>query len=133
MYNGFTQAEADEKAQADVDRNGQDYANTMGTCTYNPPMISVQGYNTKTKNYTVRFTNDTTNSVYNFTLPANSFVTLPLGSVPSGSYTVQFFLSLQESQPPVTCTYDINGYTYYGTGAIFGNISITATSTARMY
>jgi YD repeat-containing protein len=122
-----SQSDADAKALAEIAANGQAYANTNGTCT--APLVTVQGYNSRSSNYNLRFTNNSTGTSYYFTLYANTYSASTLGQVPSGTYTVVFY----PAGPTVTCTFYINGYTYYGTGATFNNISITSTSTAKMY
>lgn len=119
--------DANAKALADISANGQIYANTTGTCTAN--LITVQGYNSQSSTYNLKLTNNSTGLIYYFTLTANTFSSATLGQVPSGIYTVLFY----PSGVPVTCTYDINGFTYFGTGATFNNIAITSISTARMY
>ncbi|MEO8820894.1 MAG: DUF5977 domain-containing protein [Ginsengibacter sp.] len=121
-------ADANNKAIADVNANGPTYANEVGTCTYNP-MISIQGSNSKSSTYQVRFTNNSTNNWYTFILNANSSGLSNLGQIPPGTYTVLFY----PMGSSLTATFNINGYTYYGTGATFYNISITSVSTARMY
>lgn len=133
-YFSSDQNEANQLAQNDLDANGPIYANINGTCTLippPPPPITIMGYNTQSKTYKVRFTNNSTGAVTEFTLPAYTYNPITLGTVPSGTYAVLFFL--YGSPPPATCTYNINGFTYYGTGASFSNISITTTSTASMY
>ena len=121
-----SQAAADQKAVDDATANGQAYANTFGSCVAG---ITIQGYNTKNYNYNVKFTNNAGGATYTFVLPHNTSITQILGYVPSGTYSVQFY----PQSTPVTCTFNINGYTYYGTGATFYNVSITSTSTASMY
>lgn len=129
-FSTISVADADAKAQADVTANGQNYANTNGTCTLNAPMITVQGYNTKTSTYTVKFTNNADGQYYTFYLNPNTYSTYTLGQVPSGTYTVQF----SPYGSPLYATHNINGYSQYAQyGATFYNISITYTSNATMY
>ncbi len=122
----FSQSEADAQATNEINLNGQNYANGLGTCI---PAITIQGYNSKTQNYNLRFTNNSTGTQYNFTLTANTFSPQTLGAIPSGTYTVLFY----PQGAPISCTFYINGFTYFGTGATFNNISITSLSTAKMY
>lgn len=124
-YSASTQAAADQRAQDDVNANGQNYANTNGTCTAG---ITINGYNSKNQNYNLRFTKST-GEVFNFVLTANTFTPQYIGTVLSGSYTVLFY----PQASAVTATFSINGLTYFGTGASFSNVSITSTSTASMY
>lgn len=119
--------EANNKAFADIQANGQAYANATGTC--NSPQIMVQGYNLKSSLYQVKFTNTALGTSYTFYLTANSS-TYTLGQIPAGTYQVQFY----PAGSPVYSTYNINGYTQYGQyGATFNNIQISSTSTAAMY
>jgi hypothetical protein len=123
-----SQTEANNKAIADVNANGQAYANALGTCT--APPVTIQGYNTKSSTYRVNFINNETSTTYSFYLNPNTYSAYTLGTVPAGTYTVQF----QPAGSPVYATYNINGYTQYGQyGATFYNISIISTSTASMY
>jgi hypothetical protein len=120
--------DANNKALADIQANGQSYANAIGICT--PPLITIQGYNTKTSTYQVKFTNNATLTEYTFYLNPNTFSAYILGQVPSGTYKVQF----SPAGSPVWATHNINSFTQYAQfGATFYNISITATSTASMY
>lgn len=122
-----SQANADAQAVADVSANGQNHANTNGTCTQ---LITVNGHNTKSTSYSVRFTNNATEAQYTFNLNPNTFSFYTLGTVPAGIYKVEFI----PAGSPLFATHNINGSTYYGQyGATFYNISITATSSASMY
>lgn len=123
-YSASTQSAADQKAQDDVAANGQNYANANGVCS---PGITINGYNSMTQNYNLQFTN--TEGVFNFTLPANTCCPNYIGVIPSGYYTVQF----SPLGSPLNATFNINGLTYYGTGASFSNVNITNTSTASIY
>jgi hypothetical protein len=126
-YYASTQTDADAIAQNDVNGNGQAYANANGTCT--APMITINGYNYQSSSFNVRFDNLSTSTSYNFYLPANQYSTITLGQVPAGSYNVVFY----PAGMPVSSTFGINGYSYYGTGATFYNVSISSTSTAAIY
>jgi hypothetical protein len=124
----INQTDANNKAIADRDANGQAYANALGTCT--APMVTINGYNTKSSTYQVKFTNNATGNWYTFYLNPNTYSPYYLGQVPAGTYTVQFY----PAGSPVSATHNINGYTQYGGyGATFYNISITTTSQASMY
>jgi len=126
IYTSFvSQVDADQMAQNDVNSNGQTYANANGTCT---PNITVQGFNTKTSDYTVKFTNNATGLSYTFTLTHGTSTFSNLGTVPSGAYQVQF----NPQGPGVTSTFHINGLSQTGISATFSNVSITATSQAYM-
>jgi YD repeat-containing protein len=120
------QTDANYQTNKDGNANAQNYANTYGTCT---PGIVIYGTNSKSQNYNLRFTNNATGTVYYFILTANTYSSVTLGAVPSGVYAVLFY----PQGSPITCTFNINGSTYTGSGASFTNISVTATSTASMY
>jgi len=126
------QPTADQMSQNDLDVNGPIYANINGTCTLippPPPQITIQGYNAKTSPYNVRFTNNSTGAVFTYLLNPNTFSPYTLGQVPSGTYAVLFW----PAAAPVSATFNVNGFTQFGNGASFSNISVTATTTASMY
>jgi hypothetical protein len=117
-----SQAAADNQAISDVTTNGQSYANTNGTCT---PLENVNYTNTHSNQFSVRFTNLTTNVIYNFTANANVSVSTSMGQVPSGTYTVYIC--------PIN-NYTAGNYSVQGiiqTGVVcatFNNISVTNTA-----
>jgi YD repeat-containing protein len=124
-----SQADADQQAQNDVNTNGQAYANTNGTCT-SPPSINVQGYNTKTSLYQVKFTNTVTGTNYTFNLTPNTFSLFQLGTVPAGTYNIQFYAWMAAS---VSATFYVDGLTQFGTTATFSNVSVNSLTIAKMY
>jgi hypothetical protein len=89
-----------------------------------PLPVSLQGYDSKTINYKVAFTNTSTNTVYNFVLNANTNTYYGVGQIPNGNYNVAFSALGQ----PTSSTFYANGYTQYGLSASFTNIPFTATS-----
>ncbi len=89
---------------------------------------SVNGYNTKSSNYNLRFTNNATGIAYNFLMQHNTTFPYLLGKVPLGTYTVLFY----PAGTPLNCTFTINGSSQSGTGATFNNVSITGNSTATV-
>ncbi len=107
---------------------GQAYTNATATCT--APPVAVSGYNTKASLYQVKFTNTTTSISYTFNLTANTFSDFSLGTVPSGTYNVQFYAWMAAS---VNATFYVNGFTQFGTTATFSNIAVTSSTTAKMY
>jgi hypothetical protein len=123
-YSAPTLASANQLALNDVSLNGQSYANANGTCN-----INVRGYNYKSSPYNVRFTNNNTGIATIFYLPAYTYSQISLGSLPSGVYTVLFY----PAGSPVTCTFDVNGASYYGTGATFYNVSVGSYCNVAMY
>jgi hypothetical protein len=78
-----SQAAATQLATNDINANGQNYANANGTCTQ---AVSITYSDNRAFQYSVRFTNNSTGIMYNFTPNANSTGTL--GQVPTGIYTV---------------------------------------------
>lgn len=122
-----SQADANSLAQNDVTANGQNYANTNGNCISSG--VTVQGYNAKAVPYRVKFTNNSNGSIYIFDLVENNYDFSILGTVPSGTYTVNFY----KAGVPTTATFVVNGYTSSGSSATFNNISVTATTNAYMY
>lgn len=125
-YSGSSLSAANNLAQNDVNANGQTYANTNGTCIL---ASTVQGYNSKTSNYNVRFTNNETGIYYLFTLNANTFGFYNLGQIPTGTYTVLFY----PAGSPQSSTFIVNGFSQFGMGATFNNITISSSTSAYMY
>jgi YD repeat-containing protein len=120
--------DANNKALADVNANGQEYANAVATC--NAASILVRGFNAKSSTYIVKFTNNSSGTAYTFYLNPNTYNAYNLGYVPAGTYTVQFY----PAGSPVTATFAINSYSQYtSNGVTFYNVPITAQSQASMY
>lgn len=121
----ISQADADAKAQADVNANGQNYANSTGTCSQ---MIDVVGSNSKSLIYSVGFSNTLTGASYSFTLNAYSS-NITLGQVAAGTYNVTF----SPIGSPTSATYNVNGYSQSSSyGVTFYNISVTGTTTVSV-
>jgi hypothetical protein len=119
-YFASTQTDANALALNDVNASGQAYANANGTC--NQSGVSVSGNNYIGYPYTVKFTNTSTNTDYYMYLSAYGSTSL---QIPAGNYTVNFY--------PTTGGYTytgfwVNGYSAYGYGATFYNISIAGGS-----
>lgn len=109
--------DANNKAIADKNANGQNYANENGTCT--APMVTVNCHNYDFSTpFTIYF-----NSYSIYLSPSGS------GSlqIPAGSYTVYF--SQYGSNPNY---FSVAGYTSYGVTATFYNVSITSTTNANI-
>ncbi|WP_295796483.1 DUF5977 domain-containing protein [Mucilaginibacter sp.] len=129
-YAGSTQAAADAQAQTDINNNGQNYANSHGTCTVNPPTISFAVTNNSGNGLSITFVR-TGQSNISVNAPAHSgtqHVTLPQGS--------GYYIGYNPSGMPVNCTVSLsNGESHpnapggnfspetIGTGAV---ISMTA-------
>jgi YD repeat-containing protein len=122
----ISQTDANQKAINDVNANGQAYANANGTCI---PAETIVGTNSTSATYNVTFTNNSTSVVYGFILNSNTYSSTTLGQVPAGTYTVRFYPRGQST----TCTFSVNGSTYYGTGATFSNVSVNSQATVSMY
>jgi hypothetical protein len=119
-YYASTQAGADALAQNDVNANGQAYANANGTC--NQSGVTVSGNNYIGYPYTVQFTD--VSSGYNYYMYLSAYGSTSL-QMPAGTYNVNFY--------PTTGGYTytgfwVNGYSAYGYGANFYNISIATGS-----
>ncbi len=90
----ISQQDADAQATADVNRNGQNYANQNGTCTL---MINFSLKNNTSEVYQINFTNTSFNKTYNFLVNgASSSIRVPAGTytvniTPAGSYVVRTF------------------------------------------
>ncbi len=120
-----SQTVADGLASTDVSTNGQAYANTNGTCA---AAINITGSNSNTTmGFAVTFTNGTYSKSF-FIAAGSSNVSL--GAIPAGTYTVQF----RPAYAPVTANFSIGSFSMYSvTSANFTNISITATTLARVF
>jgi hypothetical protein len=120
--------DANALAQNDVAANGQAYANANGSCVGSA--VTVQGYNGKAVPYKVKFTNNATGLFYIFDLPENTWSYANLGSVPSGTYTVNFY---KASGVPASAVFVVNGYSGSGGAYTFYNVPVTSTTNAYMY
>jgi ferredoxin-like protein FixX len=121
-----SQAAADQQATNDENTNGQNYANTNGSCV---AMENVTYNDSRTFQYSVRFTNNSTNAIYNFTANANSSGTL--GQVPSGVYTV-YICPINNYTP--NNNYTVKGITQTSVVcATFNNVSVTSTVALSFY
>lgn len=85
-YNStISQADADQKAQNDVNNNGQTYANNNGSCT--AAVANVYVTNGTSTSFTASFTNTSTNTTYNFSISPgvnNQY----RGQIPAGTYNI---------------------------------------------
>ncbi len=121
-----SQAAADLQATNEVNANGQNNANTTGTCI---PLQNVHYVDSRAFQYSVRFTNNATQVVYNFTANANTTGTL--GQVPTGTYTVYIC--------PVTNYVANNNYTVQGVSqtnvvcTTFNIVSVSSTANLSFY
>lgn len=119
----INQADADQKAQNDVDNNGQAYANdpANGSCV-TPTTAPITGANGTTKSFTLAFHNNCTGANYNFTL--NVTTGTSIGPVPVGNYNI----TISPVGGTGTYTYMVNGFVQNTTNASFFSIDITSSS-----
>jgi YD repeat-containing protein len=114
------QETADQIAVDYVAANGQNYANTIGTCSA-PPASSLMGNNTAGFTFSVFCHNRCTGTNYSFNLP-NGVSNYALGSVPAGPYDVtmsppggtgNYYYRINQTftrwTGPVTITVDLSG------------------------
>lgn len=87
-FSYISQADADAKAQNDVNTNGQNYANNNGTCT--STNVSLYATNWTSTYFTASLTNTATNTTYNFSLTPNTNNAY-FGQVPPGTYNVTVY------------------------------------------
>lgn len=118
-------SDANAMAQADINANGQAYANNTATCRQ---LYTVSFNNGKSKGYTVTFNNQTTGEVFSFVAPAGGTGTL--GQITAGTYNVNF--SPQGS--PILANFSCAGFTRtnqnFGT---FSNISVNGSIYVSIY
>jgi hypothetical protein len=121
-----SQAAAQQLATNDLNANGQNYANANGTCTINE---NISYTDTRAFQYSVRFTNNATGIIYNFTPNANS--SGALGQVAAGTYTVYIC--------PINNYTANNNYTVFGVTqtnvvcATFNNVVVTGAGSINFF
>lgn len=117
---------ANAKAQADVNTNKQDYANSVGTCTFSQIPINYSNYTSSS--FSAQFYNNATSVSYYFTFnPYTGNSTI--GQVPAGNYMVIIY-------PASGSSYNISvGANYqYGTSSFYaGNVQIDCGSCGEVY
>jgi YD repeat-containing protein len=119
--------DANNKALADVNANGQNYANVVGVCT--PIPVQITATNSKSIDYNIRFTNVSTGVVYNAVMNRNTFSPYNLISIPAGTYNVQYF----PRTTSVSATFRIGAFSQFASGGVtFFNVAITTTTLASM-
>jgi hypothetical protein len=75
----------DNQAQADVDNNGQAYANAHGSCIL--PIVNVNCTNFTSQGFHATYTNVSTGTSYTFSIDPN-ITSAVLGQIPFGTYNV---------------------------------------------
>jgi YD repeat-containing protein len=111
-FSDISQADADQQAINDADNNGQNYANTNGTCS---SLISVIARNWKSNAYAITFTNAYNSSQsYTFSVSGNQTQTNnTVGQIPFGTYNVTIY-PLYNTSTSYSCT--VNSYYQSGVG-----------------
>ncbi|MGE5518906.1 MAG: DUF5977 domain-containing protein [Candidatus Dadabacteria bacterium] len=118
----ISQADADQKAQNDVNQNGQAYANANGSCNGG---VTIQSNNyMAVSGFTVVYTNTTTNQQYTFSIPSGGGAQT-LGSIPSGTYNIYISKAGNATKYLLGCCTN-NGV--YAASATFYNISVSSSS-----
>jgi hypothetical protein len=122
-----SKAAADALAQAEINANGQNYANANGTCTIATTTISSTVYGSIT-GFKVTYTNTSTSQTYQFTIPSSGGT---LGSIPLGTYNINI------SKTGNTTTYymsvNCDAYGTDGTSATFNNIVIGSSTCTTVH
>jgi hypothetical protein len=106
----ISQTDANAQAQNDINTNGQNYANAIGTCTQIITNINLTYTNTTGNSSVVAtLTNMVTNQIFTFHLTSSGGT---LGTIPSGTYNVSFSNSGVDMSYGV-CGYWVSGYTNF--------------------
>ncbi|MDP4211865.1 MAG: DUF5977 domain-containing protein [Bacteroidota bacterium] len=123
-----SQASADLQATNDVSANGQNYANTNGTCSLPPETVT--GSNSTTKSVSISMTNTSTSTVYTATSNAGGSGVL-LVTVPSGTYNITMTPSSPASNYYLSFSFNSNNQTNYN-AVSFSNIAVTSAATVNI-
>jgi hypothetical protein len=120
----ISQHYADSLAQADIDANGQTYANAHGACYYGFVNLTSEREGTLIA-YKATYYNNSTGLQYVFTIPNLSGVQ-SLGTIPAGTYTV----TIAKTGGTANLTFGVydNSCSYiysYGTSATFYNVIVS--------
>jgi hypothetical protein len=116
-----SQAAADQLAQNDIAANGQNYANTNGTCTANGIAIAYNNY-INISGFTASYYNQGTAQTYTFTIPSSGSGTL--GCIPTGNYN----LTISKTGNSAYIFFDVGCRSASGTSAFFKGISVNSGS-----
>lgn len=120
-----SQAAADQLATSEINANGQNYADTTGTCTQ---LVTINYSNTRTNGYTISFTNNATGAFFNASPTGSGGV---LYQVPIGVYQVH--ICPINNYTPNNNYQILNNYLTGVVCATFYNISITGNTTVYCY
>jgi hypothetical protein len=117
-----SQAAADQLAQNDIIANGQNYANTNGSCSSSGTVSIAYNNSVNISGFTASYYNQSSGLTYNLTIPANGSGTL--GCIPAGTYN----LTISKSGNNAYIFFDIGCRSASGTSAFFKGISVSATT-----
>lgn len=118
-----SQVAADQLAQNDIAANGQNYANTNGSCTQGSGVTITYQNETSATGFVALYTNNSTGQTYSFNVPASGSGTL--GCVPSGTYS----LSISKPGNMMLALFGSGCFTQSGTSAFFGKVNVSTCNT----
>jgi len=119
----ISQVDADQKAQNDIDANGQNYANIYGTCSM-PVTITCDNW-TGLSDWKVKYTNLSSGNTTTFYISAASGVQT-LGVLPQGNYNITVTKTNVSA-----ISYSISSCSsnyQFGTTVTFNNIAVSPTN-----
>lgn len=120
-------AAANQLAQDDINANGQNYANTNGSCT---PGTSLSYNNlisgTADTGFTATYTNNHTGQVYAFSIPGNGSGVL--GCIPTGIYS----LTITKPGNGISILFGTGCMTQAGVSASYGKVVVSSCSQVTM-
>jgi hypothetical protein len=121
--------DANQKAQNDVNANGQAYANAIGTCEYTAPNFSLYYENYTAQGQYITLTNTATSQQYFYFVNPNS--SNYLGDIPEGNYDIQ----ITDGYGSYYNTYEAGCFNYTsGYGGDFYNIALNSScNTIKIY
>ena len=125
----ISQEDAQAQAQADIDANGQNYANAHGSCSV-PDMLDVNYVNSSSNLVNISLTNTATQQTYSFPLSVTGSSTQVAGQIPEGFYNVTFSPT---GSGTALYTYNIN--VYYESGvhsATIDNVELLYSGSAHI-
>ncbi len=118
-----SQGAADQLAQNDINANGQNYANTNGSCTSGSDVTITYQNETPMTGFVALYTNNSTGQTYSFNVPASGNGSL--GCVPAGIYS----LSISKSGNTMWTLFGSGCFTQSGTSAFFGKVNVSSCNT----
>ncbi len=118
-----SQVAADQLAQNDIAANGQNYANTNGSCTQGSGVTITYQNETSATGFVALYTHNSTGQTYSFNVPASGSGTL--GCVPAGTYS----LSISKPGNMMLALFGSGCFTQSGTSAFFGKVNVSSCNT----